>query len=252
MFQLRKFAVIGWLAFVVNCGSFGIQGSLDFHGALIDSVKEETPSATTVTVMNRMSESTSAPIQTSTTSSERICTKSIAMLTLFTPSSAVHLPCSVRSTPISNGQPHQESAFKSIKTPYFQQNKTTYSRSRIEDARLIQVSFEVWVTPLVIDCAYDIVREVIPLPLEDHIRPQESTQVDLAVEPSGVSRVRHVCELVECQRWDDDDPLIWMQQDNDARGKRIRACTHALQQYIKARRSAVTDDCCKMDVVTFQ
>ncbi|KAF9882999.1 hypothetical protein FE257_004339 [Aspergillus nanangensis] len=88
----------------------------------------------------------------------------------------------------------------------------------------------------------DVVREVIILNQDDHINSQESTQVDLAVEPSGVLRVSQLCELVECQRWGDDDPIIQMQHKNDPRGKRIGACTHALQQYIKARRSRQTDE----------
>ncbi|RHZ48752.1 DUF2841 domain-containing protein [Aspergillus thermomutatus] len=37
----------------------------------------------------------------------------------------------------------------------------------------------------------DVVREAVPL--ENQISPQESVQVDLAVEPSGISRVRDLC-----------------------------------------------------------
>jgi hypothetical protein len=44
----------------------------------------------------------------------------------------------------------------------------------------------------------DVVREAVPL--EDRLIFQESAQVDLAVEPSGISRVRHLCELVRMTR----------------------------------------------------
>ncbi|GFF50467.1 hypothetical protein IFM46972_09051 [Aspergillus udagawae] len=54
----------------------------------------------------------------------------------------------------------------------------------------------------------DVVREAVPLEVQTIF--QESVQVDLAVEPSGISRVRRLCELVEFQRLSEADPIIQM------------------------------------------
>ncbi|KAF7133901.1 hypothetical protein CNMCM5793_005367 [Aspergillus hiratsukae] len=79
----------------------------------------------------------------------------------------------------------------------------------------------------------DVVREVVPL--EDQISSQELVQVDLAVEPSGISRVRRLCQLVEFQRLSEDDPIIHMQLDGGPHMKKFNGYNHVLQQYRKAR-----------------
>ena len=79
----------------------------------------------------------------------------------------------------------------------------------------------------------DVVREAVPLELQTVF--QESVQVDLAVEPSGISRVRRLCELVEFQRLSEDDPIIQMQPDGDPRMRLFNGYNHVLQLYRGAR-----------------
>jgi hypothetical protein len=79
----------------------------------------------------------------------------------------------------------------------------------------------------------DVVRDAVPL--EDRLISQGLVQVDLAVDPSGVSRVRHICETVEFQRWSEDDPIIQMQPDGDPRVKIFNGYNHILRRYTEAR-----------------
>ncbi|GIJ92742.1 hypothetical protein Asppvi_002020 [Aspergillus pseudoviridinutans] len=79
----------------------------------------------------------------------------------------------------------------------------------------------------------DIVREAVPL--EDQMSPQELVQVDLAVEPSGVSRVRGLCQLVEFQRLSEDDPIIQMQPNGGPHMKKFNGYNYVLQRYKEAR-----------------
>jgi hypothetical protein len=79
----------------------------------------------------------------------------------------------------------------------------------------------------------DVVREAVPLELPTIFR--ESVQVDLAVEPSGISRVRRLFELVEFQRLSEDDAIIQMQPDGDPRMKMFNGYSHILQRYTEAR-----------------
>ncbi|OJZ80477.1 hypothetical protein ASPFODRAFT_212700 [Aspergillus luchuensis CBS 106.47] len=52
----------------------------------------------------------------------------------------------------------------------------------------------------------DVIREAIPLSLEEHINSQEWDQADLAVDHRGAQRDGQVCELLKCQRFSDNDP----------------------------------------------
>lgn len=79
----------------------------------------------------------------------------------------------------------------------------------------------------------DVVREAVPL--EDRLIFQESAQVDLAVEPSGISRVRRLCELVEFQRLSEDDPIIQMQAGGDHHMRKFNGYNHVLRRYKEAR-----------------
>ncbi|RHZ60746.1 uncharacterized protein CDV56_108454 [Aspergillus thermomutatus] len=79
----------------------------------------------------------------------------------------------------------------------------------------------------------DIVREAVPL--EDQISPQELVQVDLAIEPSGISRVRDVCQLVEFQRLSEDDPIIQMQPGGGPHMKQFNGYNYVLRRYTEAR-----------------
>ncbi|EAW16824.1 uncharacterized protein NFIA_001730 [Aspergillus fischeri NRRL 181] len=79
----------------------------------------------------------------------------------------------------------------------------------------------------------DVVREVVPL--EDRLISQESIQVDLAVEPSGISRVGQLCELVKFQRLSEDDPIIQMQPDGDPHMRKFNGYNHVLRQFKEAR-----------------
>ncbi|KAF7164514.1 hypothetical protein CNMCM6106_001032 [Aspergillus hiratsukae] len=79
----------------------------------------------------------------------------------------------------------------------------------------------------------DIVREAVPL--EDQISPQELVQVDLAVEPSGIKRVRDLCQLVEYQRLSEDDPIIQMQPDGGPDMRKFNGYNYVLRRYTKAR-----------------
>jgi hypothetical protein len=79
----------------------------------------------------------------------------------------------------------------------------------------------------------DVVREAVPLELQTVF--QESVQVDLAVEPSGISRVRSLCELVEFQRLSEDDPIIQVQRDGDPRMRMFNGYNHVLRLYRGAR-----------------
>ena len=79
----------------------------------------------------------------------------------------------------------------------------------------------------------DTIREAVPL--EDQISPREWVQVDLAVEPSGISRVRDVCQLVEYQRLSEDDPIIQMQPGAGPHMKQFNGYNYVLRRYTKAR-----------------
>lgn len=68
-----------------------------------------------------------------------------------------------------------------------------------------------------------------------------TVQVDLAVEPSSISRVGQLFELVQCQRLGDDDPVIQMQPDDDPHMRRFHGYTHVLWQYTEARELRQTD-----------
>ncbi|KAF7585485.1 hypothetical protein BBP40_010813 [Aspergillus hancockii] len=79
----------------------------------------------------------------------------------------------------------------------------------------------------------DVVREAVPL--KDQLIFQESAQVDLAVEPSGISRVRRLCELVEFKRLSEDDPIIQMQPGADHHMRKFNRYSHVLRRYEEAR-----------------
>jgi hypothetical protein len=79
----------------------------------------------------------------------------------------------------------------------------------------------------------DVVREAVPLEVQKIF--QKSVQVDLAVEPSGISRVRRLCELVDFQRLSEDDPIIQMQRDGDPRMRMFNGYNHVLRLYTGAR-----------------
>jgi hypothetical protein len=79
----------------------------------------------------------------------------------------------------------------------------------------------------------DVVREAVPLEVQTIF--QKSVQVDLAVEPSGISRVRRLCELVEFQRLGEDDPIIQMQPVGDPRMRKFNGYNHVLRRYEEAR-----------------
>jgi hypothetical protein len=79
----------------------------------------------------------------------------------------------------------------------------------------------------------DVVREAVPLEVQTIL--QKSVQVDLAVEPSGISRVRRLCELVEFQRLSEADPIIQMQPDGDPRVRIFNGYSHILWRYAEAR-----------------
>jgi hypothetical protein len=79
----------------------------------------------------------------------------------------------------------------------------------------------------------DVVREAVPLEVQTIF--QGSVQVDLAVEPSGISSFRRLCELVEFQRLSEDDPIIQMQPDGDPRVRLLNGYSHILRVYIEAR-----------------
>jgi hypothetical protein len=79
----------------------------------------------------------------------------------------------------------------------------------------------------------DVVREAVPLELQTIF--QESVQVGLAVEPSGISRVRRLCEIVEFQRLSEDDPIIQIQPDGDPRMRKFNGYNHILRRYTEAR-----------------
>ncbi|KAA8641572.1 uncharacterized protein ATNIH1004_011708 [Aspergillus tanneri] len=85
-------------------------------------------------------------------------------------------------------------------------------------------------------------REAIPLSLEEHINSQEWAQVDLAVDHRGVQRVGQVCELLKCQRFGDDDPVIRMQPGNDPHMKKFFGYNHVIWRYIEARKLRQTDE----------
>lgn len=78
----------------------------------------------------------------------------------------------------------------------------------------------------------DVVREGSPLEAQTIF--QESVQVDLAVESSGISRVRRLCELVEFQRLSEADPIIPMQPDGDPRVRKFNGYSHILWRYAEA------------------
>ncbi|THC90372.1 hypothetical protein EYZ11_010173 [Aspergillus tanneri] len=88
----------------------------------------------------------------------------------------------------------------------------------------------------------NVVREAIPLSLEEHINSQEWAQVDLAVDHRGVQRVGQVCELLKCQRFGDDDPVIRMQPGNDPHMKKFFGYNHVIWRYIEARKLRQTDE----------
>ncbi|KAF7170605.1 hypothetical protein CNMCM6106_005247 [Aspergillus hiratsukae] len=79
----------------------------------------------------------------------------------------------------------------------------------------------------------DVVREAVPL----EVQPisQESVQVDLAAEPSGISTIRSLCELVEFQRLSEDDPIIQMQPDGDPRVRMFNGYNRVRRLYTEAR-----------------
>lgn len=79
----------------------------------------------------------------------------------------------------------------------------------------------------------DVVREAIPLEVQTIF--QESVQVDLAVEPSGISRVRTLCEVVDFQKLSEDDPIIQIQPDGDPRMRAFNGYNHVLQRFQEAR-----------------
>lgn len=70
---------------------------------------------------------------------------------------------------------------------------------------------------------------------------QGTLQVDLAVEPRGISRVGQLFELVQCQRLSDDDPVILMQPDYDIHMRRFCGYTHVLRRYTEAYGLRQTD-----------
>jgi hypothetical protein len=59
----------------------------------------------------------------------------------------------------------------------------------------------------------DVVREAVPLEVQTIF--QGSVQVHFAVQPSGISMVLRLCELVEFRRLSEDDPIIQMQPDGE-------------------------------------
>jgi hypothetical protein len=79
----------------------------------------------------------------------------------------------------------------------------------------------------------DVVREAVPLEVQTIFH--ESVQVDLAVEPSGISRVRCLCELIEFQRLSEDDAIIQMQPDGDPRMRIFNGYNHIIRRYAEAR-----------------
>ncbi|PKX89109.1 uncharacterized protein P174DRAFT_464815 [Aspergillus novofumigatus IBT 16806] len=68
----------------------------------------------------------------------------------------------------------------------------------------------------------DIIREAVPLKVQTIF--QESVQVNLAVEPSGISRVRALCEVVKFQKLNGDPHIRTFNRYN-----------HILQQFQEAR-----------------
>ncbi|GFF46889.1 hypothetical protein IFM46972_08160 [Aspergillus udagawae] len=90
----------------------------------------------------------------------------------------------------------------------------------------------------------DVVREAIPL--KDCLIFQESAQIDLAVEPSGISRVRRLCELVEFKRLSEEDPIIQMQPDGDPRMRIFNGYNHILRRYTEARALRQVDGALKL------
>lgn len=72
----------------------------------------------------------------------------------------------------------------------------------------------------------DVVREGSPLEAQTIF--QELVQVDLAVESSGILRVRCLCELVEFQRLSEADPIIPMQLDGDPCVRKFNGYSHIL------------------------
>lgn len=79
----------------------------------------------------------------------------------------------------------------------------------------------------------DVVREAVPL--EDRLIFQELAQVDLAVEPGGISRVRRLCELVEFKRVSEDDRIIPMQPGGDHHMRKFNGYNDVLRRYEAAR-----------------
>ncbi|KAF7182858.1 hypothetical protein CNMCM7691_002602 [Aspergillus felis] len=79
----------------------------------------------------------------------------------------------------------------------------------------------------------DVVKEAVPLEVPTIF--QESVQVDLAIEPGGISSVRRLCELVEFQRLSEDDPIIQMQPNGDPRMRIFYGYNHVLRLYREAR-----------------
>jgi hypothetical protein len=79
----------------------------------------------------------------------------------------------------------------------------------------------------------DVVKEAVPLEVPTIF--QESVQVDLAIEPGGISSVRRFCELVEFQRLSEDDAIIQMQPDGDPRMRVFNGYNHILRRYAEAR-----------------
>ncbi|KAH3438007.1 hypothetical protein KXW39_000827 [Aspergillus fumigatus] len=127
-----------------------------------------------------------------------------------------------------------------------------YSHYLREDCRLLSPIAKVWVAERLVGIDIhlslihpshleviqklglgDVVKEAVPLKVPTIF--QESVQVDLAIEPSGISNVRRLCELVEFQRLSEDDAIIQMQPDGDPRVRMFNGYNHILWRYAEAR-----------------
>ncbi|KAL5047247.1 hypothetical protein BDW71DRAFT_214149 [Aspergillus fruticulosus] len=105
-----------------------------------------------------------------------------------------------------------------------------YSYYLGEDCRLLGPMAKVWVVERLAG-----IENQLAVLHPNHLEVRKSAQVDFAVEPSSISRVHRLCELVEFKRLSEDDSIIQMQLDGDPHMRIFNGYNHILRRYTEAR-----------------